>query len=249
MFPDTLPEWSDHIKYCVAMKAYRSVLEWVEQEISSGRLKIGERLPAERAIAQQLGVSRTSVREAIRVLEAMGMARSGVGSGPDAGTLITADPSTPFTSAMRLHFATSHLPAGDIVQTRLLLEAWAVEHIDASSPFLDSARVLLEAMDDPALEAERFLELDAEFHVALAQAAGNVLISTMMGSLRDAIGQYTLDMISNLPDWDATANRLRAEHHAIHGAVLTGNPSEASRLVTAHIEGYYREAGFPSRAS
>lgn len=229
------------------MKAHQIVLQWVEREITGGRLKIGQRLPAERILAQQLGVSRTSVREAIRVLEAMGMVRSGVGSGPDAGTLITADPSAPFTSAMRLHFATSHLPAGDIVQTRVLLESWAVEHVDASSPYLDSARVLLAAMDAPDIGAERFLELDAEFHVALSQAAGNILISTMMGSLRDSIGQYTLDMISNLPDWSATAARLRSEHHGIYDAVLTSSPSLASKLVVAHIEGYYHEAGFPSR--
>ncbi len=222
------------------------VLGWVEQEIASGRLRIGQRLPAERTIAEQLHVSRTSVREAIRVLEAMGMVRSGVGSGPNAGTLITADPAAPFTSAMRMHFSTSHLPAGDIVQTRLLLESWAVEHADASSPFLDSARALLQAMDEPGLDTESFLELDAEFHVALAQAAGNVLVSTMMGSLRDAIGQYTLNLIVNLPDWSVTASRLRSEHHQIYNAVIAGDPERASELVAAHIEGYYREAGFPS---
>ncbi|WP_049822836.1 FadR/GntR family transcriptional regulator [Arthrobacter sp. H41] len=228
------------------MKAHQIVLQWVEREIAGGRLEIGQRLPAERAIAQQLEVSRTSVREAIRVLEAMGMVRSGVGSGPDAGTLITADPSAPFTSAMRLHLATSHLPAADIVQTRVLLESWAVEHAKLSSPSLDSALALLEAMDVPDISAERFLELDAEFHVALSQAAGNILISTMMGSLRDSIGHYTLDMISNLPDWSATAARLRSEHHGIYDAIRTASPSLASELVVAHIEGYYREAGFSS---
>lgn len=231
------------------MKAHQMVLGWVEQEIAGGRLRIGQRMPAERSIAEQLQVSRTSVREAIRVLEAMGVVRSGVGSGPDAGTLIIADPSAPFTSAMRLHFATSHLPAGDIVQTRLLLESWAVGHADPASPSLESAQALLEAMDEPGVDAERFHQLDAEFHVALSQAAGNVLISTMMGSLRDAINQYTLDLIVNLPDWSATASRLRAEHHDIYNAVLVGDPGRASALVSAHIEGYYREAGFRSGQS
>ncbi|WP_026818663.1 FadR/GntR family transcriptional regulator [Arthrobacter castelli] len=229
------------------MKAHQMVLGWVEQEIAEDRLRIGQRLPAERTIAEQLQVSRTSVREAIRVLEAMGIVRSGVGSGPDAGTLVIADPSAPFTSAMRLHFATSHLPAGDIVQTRLLLESWAVEHADPASASLESAHALLEAMDEPNVDAERFHQLDAEFHVALSQAAGNVLISTMMGSLRDAINQYTLDLIVNLPDWSATATRLRAEHHGIYDAVMAGEARLASELVAAHIEGYYREAGIPPR--
>ncbi|NMR30648.1 FadR/GntR family transcriptional regulator [Crystallibacter degradans] len=228
------------------MRAHEVVLGWVEHEIAEGRILIGQRLPAERTIADQLRVSRTSVREAIRVLEAMGMVRSGVGSGPEAGTLLIADPSAPFTAAMRLHFATSHLPVDDIVQTRTLLESWAVEHADSSSPFLKSAALLLDAMDEPGLETECFLQLDAEFHVALSQAAGNVLISTMMGALRDSIEHYTLDMIGNLPDWSAMAMRLRAEHRQIYDVVLSGDPVEASALVAAHIEGYYREAGFPS---
>lgn len=228
------------------MRAHQLVLAWAEREIAAGRLRIGQRLPAERSLAEQLQVSRTSVREAIRVLEVMGMVRSGVGSGPEAGTLIIADPSTPFTSAMRLHLASSHLPARDIVESRLLLESWAVEHADSASPFLDSASVLLDAMDDPGLEPERFLQLDAEFHVAVSQAAGNVLISTMMAAMRDAIGQYTRDMIVNLPDWGATAARLRSEHRQIHLEVRAGHAERASELVVAHIEGYYREAGISS---
>lgn len=229
------------------MRTHQVVLGWVEQEIAAKRLSLGGRLPAERAIAEQLGVSRTSVREAIRVLEAMGIVRSGVGSGPDAGTIIIADPSVPFTSAMRLHFATSHLPVADIVETRVLLESWAATHAEPSSPVLAAAADLLGAMDEPGVDAERFHRLDAEFHVALAQAAGNVLISTMMGSLRDAIQQYTLDLIVNLPDWSATASHLRTEHRAILDAVTSGHGELASRLIVDHIEGYYREAGVPSQ--
>lgn len=228
------------------MKTHQVVLGWVEQEIEAKRLSLGQRLPAERAIAEQLGVSRTSVREAIRVLEAMGIVRSGVGSGPDAGTVIIADPSTPFTSAMRLHFATSHLPVADIVQTRVLLESWAAARAEVSSPALDVAAGLLRSMNEPGVGAEHFHRLDAEFHVALSQAAGNVLISTMMGSLREAIQQYTLDLIVNLPDWSVTASRLRTEHRAILDAVTSGQGPLASRLIVDHIEGYYREAGIPS---
>ncbi|WP_420813984.1 FadR/GntR family transcriptional regulator, partial [Phytoactinopolyspora endophytica] len=58
------------------MKAYEVVLQRIEAEIAEGRLRIGDRLPGERALAERFGVSRTSVREAIRVLEVMGVVRT-----------------------------------------------------------------------------------------------------------------------------------------------------------------------------
>lgn len=226
------------------MKTYELVLQHVEAELAGGRIRIGDRLPGERALAAGLAVSRPSVREAIRVLEAMGVVRTAVGSGPDAGAVIVAEPSSPLTATLRLHLATRHLPMGDIVRTRVLLESWAVREAagSASRPELDAARQLLDAMDDPALPRERFHLLDAEFHVALAALAGNVLVSTIMASLREAIHGYVMDAAPSLPDWRAAASGLRQEHRAVLAAVAEGDGERAAGLVTAHIEGFYRAA-------
>ncbi|HWD80415.1 MAG TPA: GntR family transcriptional regulator, partial [Kribbella sp.] len=62
--------WSDHTDTVVRVKNYELVLHRVEAELAAGRLRIGGRLPGERALAEQLGISRPSVREAVRVLEA-----------------------------------------------------------------------------------------------------------------------------------------------------------------------------------
>lgn len=226
------------------MKTYELVLGQIEGELSAGRLRLGDRLPGERVLAGQLGVSRPSVREAIRVLEAMGVVRTAVGSGPDAGAVIVAEPSSPLATTLRLHLATSHLPMGDIVQTRVLLESWAVrEAAGAAQPaHLDAAERLLDAMDDPELPRERFHVLDAEFHVALAALAGNVLISTIMAALREAIHGYVMAAAPNLPDWPATVTRLRHEHRAVLTAIADGDGARAAELVIAHIDGFYREA-------
>jgi GntR family transcriptional repressor for pyruvate dehydrogenase complex len=109
----------------VGVKNYELVLHRVEADLAAGRLRIGGRLPAERVLAEQLGISRPSVREAVRVLEAMGVVRTATGSGPEAGAVIVAEPVPPLTAVLRLHLATNHLPMGDVVQTRLLLESWA----------------------------------------------------------------------------------------------------------------------------
>ncbi|AIY01585.1 transcriptional regulator, GntR family [Arthrobacter sp. PAMC 25486] len=224
------------------MRTHQVVLNWIESQLAAGSLKLGDRLPPERALAEKLAVSRTSVREAIRILEVMGVVRVGVGSGPDAGTVAIADPALALGMALRLHVATSHLPVADIVRTRVLLESWAASEARSDSPALCEAASLLDRMDDTT-DVEEFLDLDVRFHLAVAQAAGNVVISAILGSLREAIKDYGSRLTGNLPDWDATVQRLRAEHRAILAAVKNDDGPLASALVTAHVEGFYREAG------
>ncbi|WBQ08088.1 FadR/GntR family transcriptional regulator [Kribbella sp. CA-293567] len=231
------------------MKNYELVLHRVEADLAAGRLRLGGRLPGERSLAEQLGISRPSVREAVRVLEAMGIVRTATGSGPEAGAVIVAEPAAPLTALLRLHLATDHLPMGDIVQTRVLLESWtareAARQVGGSDPAsggLETAEELLERMDAPELSPEEFHLLDAEFHVALSALAGNVLIAAVMSSLRTAIHGYVLAAVPNLADWDATAVGLRAEHRSIVGAIRSGEGDQAAALITAHIEGFYRAA-------
>ncbi|PNI09335.1 GntR family transcriptional regulator [Arthrobacter sp. AFG7.2] len=225
------------------MRTHQLVLSWIENELSEGRLTVGGRLPAERTLAEQLKVSRTSVREAIRILEAMGVVRAGVGSGPEAGTVVISDPTAALGSALRLHVATQHLPVADIVETRVLLESWAASKARPDAPELDAAGALLAEMAVDGLAVDDFLALDVRFHLALADAAGNAVVSAMMGSLRESIQRYASQLTSNLPDWEATASRLKAEHREILAAIRNDDGEGAAKLVAAHIEGYYQEAG------
>lgn len=230
------------------MRTHELVLQWIEKQLSDGDLALGGRLPGERAMAEQLQVSRTSVREAVRILEAMGVVRAGVGSGKDAGTVVIAEPGSALGSTLRLHVATRHLPVADIVETRVLLESWAAERAKVGVPELEEAAALLDQMD-AAPDIDTFLGLDARFHVALAQAAGNAVVSAMMASLRGAIENYAGELTGNLPDWDATCARLRAEHRAILTAVNNHDGGKAAELVAAHIQGFYTEAGVGSNPS
>lgn len=242
--------WLDHIKYHGPVRTHQLVLSWIENELGAGRLAVGGRLPAERSLAEQLKVSRTSVREAVRILEAMGVVRAGVGSGPEAGTVVISDPTSALGSALRLHVATQHLPVSDIVETRILLESWAAGRARPDAPELADAAALLGAMDAPEnLAVNDFLALDVRFHLALANAAGNAVVSAMMGSLREAIQGYAAELTAGLPDWKATAARLHQEHQGILAAIRNNDGGRAAELVAAHIEGYYKEAGLASGTS
>ena len=227
------------------MRTHEIVLARIEADLAAGRWGLGERLPAERALAEELGVSRPSVREALRVLEAMGIVRTAVGSGPDAGATVIDRPAAGLGAAVRLHVASGTLVVRDVVETRVLLETWAVGQAAATvgGAGLSEAVALLDTMDDPSLDPARFRELDAAFHVALVRLAGNVRVEAVMTGLRGAIESYVEAGTERLEDWPRTAVRLRAEHRAVLDAVARGDGAGAADAVREHIEGFYREAG------
>jgi len=233
------------------VRTHERVLGRIEADLAAGRWALGERLPAERALAEELGVSRPSVREAIRVLEAMGIVRTAVGSGPDAGATVVDRPAAGLGAAVRLHVASGALAVRDVVETRVLLETWAVraaaERDARSTPdgvaALAEAGAVLDRMDDPGLSADAFRELDATFHVLLVRLAGNTLVEAIMTGLRGAIESYVAAGSAALPSWEEAARGLRAEHRAVLAAVSEGDGERAAHEVRAHIEGFYARTG------
>ncbi|MBD5785399.1 FadR family transcriptional regulator [Cellulosimicrobium terreum] len=236
------------------MRTHERVLASIEADLADGRWALGQRLPAERALAEELGVSRSSVREAIRVLEAMGIVRTAVGSGPDAGATVVDRPAAGLGAAVRLHVASGTLAVRDVVETRVLLETWAVRAavpvglvgpvgLDGQADVLDDARGLLDRMDDPELSPDTFRALDASFHLALVRLAGNALVEAVMTGLRGAIESYVAAGSAALPSWGSTAERLRAEHRSVLDAVAAGDGEGAAAALRRHIEGFYSETG------
>ena len=225
-------------------RAWQLVLERIETDLLDGRLRPGDRLPPERELATTLGVGRSSVREALRVLEVMGLIRTGTGSGPSSGAIIIATPRGGMSALLRLQVAAQGFPLDDVVRTRIVLESAVVETL-ASDAARDtsSARAVADAMDAGDLTPAEFLALDAQLHLALAEASGNVVIAAMMAGLRTAIESYVQAGAERISEWDAAAARLRSEHRAIIDAIDAGDAGTAATLLHDHITGYYAEAG------
>ncbi|WP_318247059.1 FadR/GntR family transcriptional regulator [Microbacterium gallinarum] len=225
-------------------RAWQLVLERIETDLLDGRLRPGDRLPPERELATTLGVGRSSVREALRVLEVMGLIRTGTGSGPSSGAIIIATPQGGMSALLRLQVAAQGFPLDDVVRTRLVLESAVVETL-ASDAARDTsaARAVADAMDAGDLTPAEFLALDAQLHLALAEASGNVVIAAMMAGLRTAIESYVQAGAERISEWDAAAARLRTEHRAIIDAIDAGDAGTAGTLLHDHITGYYAEAG------
>lgn len=225
-------------------RSYEAVLKNIEAELRTGKIKVGDQLPGERALALQHGISRASVRDAIRVLDAMGVVRTAVGSGPRSGAVVIANPSAGLAATLRLHMATNHFPVADIVQTRIMMETWAA--VEAAAQPRDSGQEaalgkLLRAMEEPNVNREEFHVLDAAFHVQLSSLAGNAVITSMMESLRTAIQGYVSAAIDSDERWAEIVPSLRGQHERILEAVLANDGDRAAQELKSHIEWFHQQ--------
>ena len=230
------------------VRTYELVLERIESQIVSGALQAGERLPPERELAELLGVSRPAVREALRVLEAQGAVRSQVGQGPGSGTTIDRLPSDALARLLRLHVALGSFALADVIETRVTLEKSMVSLAchNALPENLERMRTVLLAMDDPEISQESFNQLDIDFHVEIAEASGNRLMSDVTRAIRESVRIPFLEAVNAMPEtgrysWPRMLDSLRAEHHAVFRAIEAGEGEKAANLLESHIRGFYMD--------
>lgn len=238
------PEGGSSWRPVARSRTYELVIERVEEQIVSGQLRVGDRLPPERDLAQMLGVSRAAVREALRALQAQGVLRMSVGTGPDSGTTVAALPSDALNRLLRLHVALANFPIQHVVDARVMLERESARHAAkrASQADLEEMRELLSAMEDPDCDRERFNELDTEFHVAIAEAGGNRLVADMTTAIRESMRRPLLRVFHELGDaWAPIADRLRNDHRSICEALQAGDEDAAQQRMEDHIRGFYRD--------
>lgn len=231
----------------VSAPAYTVVLDWLEEQLRRGKIRVGDKLPAERTLADNFTISRASVREAIRIIDAMGLVRSATGSGPQAGATVVSEPSAALGWALRMHLATKSLPVKDVVTTRLMLETQAAldaasdeneDHADRDG-ILERAHALLDDMDDPEVSNDDFHALDAQFHLLLTSLAGNVVLETIMVSMREATIGYVQETVATLEDWPHIRARLQTQHRQILEAVCNRDGARAASLLREHITWFY----------
>lgn len=225
------------------LRNHEHVVAQIQDKILDGELRIGAKLPSERELVEILGVSRTSVREALRALEAMGVIEAHGGSGPDAGSVVAGRSSQALSNLLRLHVALAGINLADLIGIRVQLERPAAAGAARNSTPADIARLreLNDGMRSPALRSEQFNELDTEFHVSIARASGNALAATLMQALRDAVKSEMVAAFAVIDDWRATADGLVDEHEDIIAAIEAGDADRAAELVADHITRFYEQ--------
>jgi len=221
------------------LRAFEEVLGQLEQAIDAGHLGAGDRLPPERELAATLGVSRTSVREALRVLEALGLV--GIKRGAENGVTLLEEPGNALAHLFRFHLALEHLRIASLVEFRVAVESWAAGACArrGDPAILTDLEALVRRMEAERLDPLEFHELDVAFHLVLARGSGNELASLVLEACRTAIQRVMLEAIGRAEDWPRTRRRLVREHRAILDAVARADKEAAASLVASHVMRFY----------
>jgi DNA-binding FadR family transcriptional regulator len=213
-----------------APKVTEEAIDKIRERIVSGSWGPGDRLPKESELAAELGLSRNSLREAVRALSQLRVLEVRQGDGTYVSSL---EPDLLLESTGFI----SHLLLGDteveLYEVRRILEAAAAAlaagRIDATEKE-DLARILERMRQTHTVE--ELVEADVAFHAVIARAAGNAVLASLLASLSTRTMRVRL--------WhgraaDDALDETREEHRRIYEAIVAGDPELARAAATAHI--------------
>lgn len=209
-------------------KLYQGIVEQIETLLEKGQLRPGDQLPPERALADQFQVSRASVREALRTLELLGIVETRAGGGTFVRRVAPDDLARPLQTLI----ARGHT-LQDVIEFRGVVEpavaALAATRVTPAQ--LDELRDILVAQQGKVAAGETYADEDTRFHELIGDAAGNELLTTMLGVIWDVLR-------TSREQWLLTNARAHASleaHHRVYDA-LARHDAEAARQASAeHI--------------
>ncbi len=206
-------------------------LAQLKNYILSGQVSLGERLPSERALAETLGVGRYSVREALKVLEAVGLVESRVGE----GTFLTTNTGNSFGQILGLSLASWGGTIMEILDARKMIEVEATRAATKRANKEEIAKIKYE-LDIMATSTDEFpvyFEADMNFHRHIADASHNPIISQFVNNLLDLLSEVLKETQSDtLP----TQAENTGTHQAIYDAIVDRNSDLAGELMREHIQ-------------
>ena len=213
----------------MAGKEYNKAIEYVMDQIKDGNLGIGSKLPAERALAETLGIGRNSTREALRTLENMGVISSKQGS----GNFVTGDMTSVLPGMLEMMMVLSRFDKEELHSFRHNMEKTVCSMIlQSGDRAKEIARKALRILNEAAVSAEDEIDIDMRFHFALVEGTGNRLMISLMQSVSEI---YT-DMISQVLSSadEEKKNRLFKAHEEIAKALEAGDEVKCFKAIDEH---------------
>ena len=208
-------------------RLYRQVADQLRQLIDAGEFAVGDRLPTERELADQLGISRPTVREALIALEVEGRIRIRVGS----GIYVTEPPTSevPLRGAVEGPFEL--LRAREFIEGAIAAEA--ALHVKQSD--IDAMDDVLHRMQSKHHPTKSTLGLDREFHTTVAAILGNAVLVRFTGELFDQrINPYFERLSSYFENTDSWKTAMD-EHRAVRDAIVARDPEKAKAAMREHL--------------
>ena len=226
-------------------RIFQDVVEQIQEAIIDGQLKVGDRLPAERELKEMLQTSRSTLREALRVLEQKGLIEIKLGMG--GGAVVKAVTPDLVSESLDLLIRSQKVSLRHIAEFR--------ERVEADVAMLATARmtsnhrsVLEQLLEDARLCTRRgadgipgFLTKDKEIHLCFAKITGNPLYISILQTIHENIQRYYDDFL-NMQEPEMNENLKDLEN--VVAAMKMGDTQRAGDLVRAHVKRFngYMEA-------
>lgn len=202
----------------------------IRELIQAGELHRGERLPSERELCERLGVSRTVVREAIKMLRASGLVKVRLG----VGTFIAEEPANILEGTLNYANDQEARKIFDLQQVREVLEpaaaALAAQH--AKPEDIQKIEQAILDMERSMQNGYRYVEADKAFHLALAEATQNSILVILVNSIVDLL-QEVMRLAIDSP---GAGERSSVYHRRILAAIVARDVDEACSAMTEHMQ-------------
>jgi GntR family transcriptional repressor for pyruvate dehydrogenase complex len=215
-------------------KTYELVAERLLGLISSRHLGPGDAIPSERELVGLYSVGRSSIREALRMLESKGVIR-----GAGNGSFAVAEFGNTLNNSLDFLLSVDEADYGELFEVRRILEGEAAALAASRRGDDDVARMMaeIEAMELGLGSEESFITADLRFHLTIAEASGNRLIAHLMNAIRSLL-QRSLSSAYHIPGSPEGAVVL---HGLILEAISSGHPEEARQRMQEHVSRVERD--------
>jgi GntR family transcriptional repressor for pyruvate dehydrogenase complex len=214
-------------------KVSSQIAEQIRASILAGEFSPGEKLPPERELAEMFGVSRPSVREALNILTASGLVMSYQGGGTVVKSLVELSAGNPLSDLIK----GEQERALDVIEVRKCMEAWT-SYYAAQRALPEDLRKLEKLLG----EMERNLEgmkpsqdIDANFHIVIAQATHNIVWLHLMQSIFDAMKEFQRGVWRVVYQTEDDHRQLFQHHRAVYEAIRDRDADRARDAMLAHL--------------
>ena len=212
---------------------FNDVLKQIIEQIQTGELKPGDALPAERILAEELGISRPALREVLKALSLLGITVSVHGG----ANYIATDLSSCLTGPLSIIFQMYNSKIQDAVSLRGALETKAAYLAAQNCSQQDAAELQLiiaklDSTDDETLRSD----LDRDLHFKIAQIADNPLIFSVMNASSQLTENMIVGIRSHFMQKDEDSPEIDSQHTRLVAAITANNPSLAEQIMSEHMQ-------------
>ncbi len=211
------------------IKLYQKVVKQVQDIIRDGLLRPGDMLPPERELAEQLHVSRGSLREAILALESMGLVEPRHGE----GTIVRDLSAAPLVNQLSVMLVQKRALVGELLEFRLMVEPTLAARAAANATEEEIVHLeeILSRQKAKVDHGELAIEEDSKFHYAIAQAARNSVVLKVL----DVFMDYLRESRELSLQVEGRPQRSLNSHRRILNAIARKNPAAAEKAMRRHI--------------